>query len=84
MKSAKQKDGTAVKKPRDTKTISWPVALDATERKLITDLKTLSGGVLTVSQIQRAAVRYAVPKFLSGEVPVSGALTLVPDKTTPV
>jgi hypothetical protein len=76
MKYAKSARKKKSRKPR--KTISWAAAFDLEERTMLRDLKKASGNVLTVSEIQRAAVRFAVPKFLSGEAEISGRFRLSP------
>lgn len=57
-----------------TSTLSdpYPVKLDHSTDSVVKKLKTKTG--LSHSEILRRAVRYAAPKFLSGEVNVAEVL----------
>lgn len=61
--------------PTSTKKNPVPVRLDEPEDKLVSDLNEKTG--LVKSEILRRACRFALPKFLSGEVDIA---TVVPAK----
>lgn len=68
-------------KPRKEKKLkngreSWAAAFDKDELKMLKDLQGATGGILSISEIQRAAVRYAVPLFLAGKAPITERITL--------
>lgn len=69
-----QKKKSRKRKPRNTS--SWPVGFDKEEIKLLKDLRDAAGGKISVGELTRAAVRFAAPKFLSGEAPITERLTL--------
>lgn len=74
--------GRKTAKRRKRNTISWAAAFDKDERNMIKALKKATGGKLSASEIQRAAVRYAVPLMLRGEAPITERLTLTPQSTS--
>lgn len=64
------------RKPRNTS--SWPVGFDKEERKMLKELQEAAGGRISIGELARASVRYAAPKFLTGEAPITERLTLRP------
>lgn len=59
-----------------------PTRFDREEKKVIKNLKKAakaSGRKLSHSEIVRRCVRFAAPKFLSGEVPFSDPIVVVPN-----
>jgi len=58
------------------KTSAKPVRYDKAEWALISDLKKRTKPPLSVSEISRRAVRFAVPKMLTGELPISDTVLL--------
>jgi len=63
-----------------------PTRFDRQETKFIKDLKKAalksSGRKLSNSEIVRRCVRFAAPKFLSGEVPFSDPITIKVEKSS--
>ncbi len=54
-------------KKRSKKGMPHPIRFDAEEKKLITDLQDATSPAMSVNEVMRRSIRYAVPKFLSGE-----------------
>lgn len=48
-----------------------PIRFDATECTLIDDLRNRTDPAMSVNEILRRAVRFSVPKFISGEAPLT-------------
>lgn len=62
---------TGTRKPRKRrKGHSQPVRFDKSDEKLIGDLQDKTGHLISVAEITRRAVRFAVPKFINGEVDI--------------
>jgi hypothetical protein len=64
------------KTKRAKKGMPHPIRFDDTEKKLIGDLQNRTDPKMSVNDVMRRAVRYAVPKFLTGEAPLT---TLQPE-----
>ncbi len=63
---------TMPKRPkRAKKGMPHPIRFDDEEKKLITDLQDRTSPALSVNEVMRRAIRYAVPKFISGEAPLT-------------
>lgn len=62
-----QKSTTSKKTKRLKKGLPHPIRFDETERTMIGDLQERTDPQMSVNEIMRRAVRFAVPKFLSGE-----------------
>jgi hypothetical protein len=65
------KNSTAKKTKRLKKGLPHPIRFDDTEKNLIGDLQDRTEPTMSVNEIMRRAVRFAVPKFLSGEAPLT-------------
>lgn len=65
------KSTTSKKTKRLKKGLPHPIRFDDVEKKLIGDLQDRTEPTMSVNEIMRRAVRFAVPKFLSGDAPLT-------------
>lgn len=59
------------KPKRAKKGLPHPIRFDDVEKKLIGDLQKRTDPSMSVNEVMRRAIRYAVPKFISGEAPLT-------------
>jgi hypothetical protein len=60
---------------------SWPASFDGEELAMIKTLIVKTNGLMSVSEVARSAVRYAVPLMNSGAIPFKGDLRITPPST---
>lgn len=60
-----------MKPKRLKKGLPHPIRFDDTEQGLIGDLQDRTEPTMSVNEVIRRSVRYAVPKFISGKVPLT-------------
>lgn len=70
-------------KPRRNPRTAWAVGFDKEELGILKQLSKATGKQVAIATIVRSAVRYAAPKMLSGEAPITERLTLTPQATPP-
>lgn len=62
---------TKTKNKRPKKGMPHPIRFDDEEKKMIADLQDRTSPRMSVNDVMRRAVRYAVPKFLNNEAPLT-------------